>query len=70
MQEFLPKIKRMIYRIKYRFSRQFCNARGIIVDQCIEEYGSGLNYNRKKWNKLLDEVMEQKIQNHNHNAQR
>ena len=40
------------------FLRQFCNARGIIVDQCIEEYGSGLNYNRKKWNKLLDEVME------------
>ena len=27
----------------------------------MEEYGSGLNYNRKKWNKLLDEVMEQKI---------
>ena len=42
------------------FLRQFCNAKGIIVDQCIEEYGSGLNYNRKKWNQLLDEVMEQK----------
>ena len=23
----------------------------------IEDYGSGLNYNRKKWNKLLDECM-------------
>ena len=33
----------------------------MIVDQCIEEYGSGLNYNRKKWNELLDNVMEQKI---------
>ena len=43
------------------FLRQFCNARGMIVDQCIEDYGSGLNYNRKKWNGLLDEVMEQKI---------
>ena len=43
------------------FLRQFCNAKGIIVDQCIEDYGSGLNYNRKKWNQLLDEVMEQKI---------
>ena len=42
-------------------NRQFCNAKGIIVDQCIEDYGSGLNYNRKKWNQLLDEVMEQKI---------
>ena len=27
----------------------------------FEDYGSGLNYNRKKWNELLDEVMEQKI---------
>ncbi len=51
------------------FLRQFCNAKGII-DQCIEEYGSGLNYNRKKWNKLLNEVMEQKVKNHHHNPQR
>ena len=28
------------------FLRKFCNAKGIIVDQCIEDYGSGLNYNR------------------------
>ena len=34
---------------------------GIIVNQCIEDYRSGLNYNRKKWNQLLNEVMEQKI---------
>ena len=33
----------------------------MIVDQCIEDYGSGLDYNRKKWNGLLDEVMEQKV---------
>ena len=43
------------------FLRQFCNAKGIIVDQYIEEYGSGLDYNRIKWNQLLDEVMKQKI---------
>lgn len=43
------------------FLRQFCNARGMIVDHCIEDYGSGLNYNRKKWNDLLNEVMEGKI---------
>ena len=30
------------------FLRTFCNAKGIIVDQCIEDYGSGLNYNQKK----------------------
>ena len=34
------------------FLRQFCNAKGIIVDQCMEDYGSGLNYNRKKWNEF------------------
>ena len=39
------------------FLRQFCNAKGIIVDQCIEDYGSGLNYNRKKWNKLIEDCM-------------
>jgi putative resolvase len=43
------------------FLKQFCNSRGMIVDQCIEDFGSGLNYNRKKWNTLLEEVMERKI---------
>ena len=43
------------------FLKQFCNAKGMIVNQCIEEFGSGLNYNRKKWNKLLDDVMENRI---------
>jgi len=43
------------------FLRQFCNSKGIIADQCIEEYGSGLDYNRQKWNRLLDEVIERKI---------
>ena len=43
------------------FSKQFCNAKGIIVNQCVEDFGSGLNYNRKKWNRLLDEVMANKI---------
>ena len=43
------------------FLRQYCNARGMIADQCIEDYGSGLNYNRQKWNQLLNDVMEQKV---------
>ena len=43
------------------FLKQFCNAKVIIVNQCVEDFGSGLNYNRKKWNKLLDEVMANKI---------
>lgn len=43
------------------FLKQFCNAKGIVVEQCIEDYGSGLNYNRKQWNALLDSVMKGKI---------
>ena len=43
------------------FLRQFCNSKGLIVNQCMEDFGSGLNYNRKEWNKLLEEVMENKI---------
>ena len=30
------------------FLKQYANAKGIIVDKVIEDYGSGLNYNRKK----------------------
>ena len=44
-----------------KFLKQFCNAKGMIVNQCMEEFGSGLNYNRKKWNKLLEDVMENNI---------
>lgn len=43
------------------FLKAFCNARGMIVNQCVEDYGSGLNYNRKKWNELLTQVMDGKI---------
>ena len=43
------------------FLKQYCNAKGMIVNQYIEDFGSGLNYNRKKWNKLLDDVIENKI---------
>ena len=43
------------------FLRQYANAKGIIVDEVIEDYGSGLNYNRKKWNKLIDSCMTNEI---------
>ena len=39
------------------FLKQFANARGIIVDEVFEDIGSGLNYNRKKWNKLIEDCM-------------
>jgi predicted site-specific integrase-resolvase len=43
------------------FLKQYANAKGIIIDEVIEDYGSGLNYNRKKWNKLIDECMTSEI---------
>ena len=35
------------------FLKQYANARGIIVDEIFEDIGSGLNYNRKKWNSIF-----------------
>ena len=43
------------------FLRQYANAKGMIVDEVIEDYGSGLNYNRKKWNRLIDSCMTNEI---------
>lgn len=45
-----------------KFLIDFANAKGIIVDELIEEIGSGLNYNRKEWNNLLEQCMENKIE--------
>lgn len=39
------------------FLKEYANAKGIIVDEIFEDIGSGLNYNRKKWNKLLEDCM-------------
>ena len=39
------------------FLQQYANAQGLIVDEIFEDIGSGLNYNRKKWNKLLEDCM-------------
>ncbi|MCK2000526.1 IS607 family transposase [[Brevibacterium] frigoritolerans] len=43
------------------FLQGFVNAKGIIVDQVIEDVGSGLNYNRKKWNRLLEDVQKGEV---------
>lgn len=40
-----------------KYLREFANARGIVVDEVFEDVGSGLNYKRKKWNKLLEDCM-------------
>ena len=39
------------------FLRQYANGKGIIVDEIYEDIGSGLNYNRKKWNKLIEDCI-------------
>ena len=43
------------------FIRTFVNAKGVILDECIEDIGSGLNYNRPKWNELLQAVMRDEV---------
>lgn len=45
------------------FLKQYTNAKGIIVDDCLTDIGSGMNYKRKEWNKLLDLVMQDKVDN-------
>lgn len=35
---------------------QYCRANGYRVDEWLTEIGSGLNYNRKKFNQLLEEI--------------
>ena len=43
------------------FLKTYCNANGVIINDVITDIGSGLNYNRKKWNALLDDVISGKI---------
>lgn len=43
------------------FIRQYANSKGIILDETITDIGSGLNYNRKKWNQLMHDVEKGKI---------
>lgn len=44
-----------------KFIKQFANARGEIIDEYIQDIGSGLNYKRPHWNMLLDQVMNDEI---------
>lgn len=43
------------------FLKQYTNSKGIIVDDCLTDIGSGMNYKRKKWNELLDTVIQDKV---------
>lgn len=46
-----------------RFIESYVLSKGITIDEYVTDIGSGLNYKRKKWNQLLDAVMNYKIQN-------
>ena len=43
------------------YLRQYLNAKGIIATDYIGDIGSGLNYKRRKWLKLLKDVDQNKI---------
>lgn len=43
------------------YLRQYLNAKGIIANDYIGDIGSGLNYKRRKWLKLLKDVDQNKI---------
>lgn len=43
------------------YLRQYINAEGIIADEYISDIGSGLNYKRPKWLKLIHDVDQNRI---------
>lgn len=43
------------------FIKNYTNYHGVVIDEYIEDIGSGLNYNRIKWNDLLHSVMRDEI---------
>lgn len=53
-----PELKHQL-----EFIRNYTIAKGIILDEEVTDIGSGLNYKRPKWNKLLKQIEENKIAN-------
>ncbi|MDR2940851.1 MAG: IS607 family transposase, partial [Clostridiales bacterium] len=43
------------------FLKTFCNAKAEIIDEVLFDIGSGLNYNRKNFNTILEMAMQGKI---------
>lgn len=41
--------------------REFCSAKGCLVDYVLSDIGSALNYNRKNYIKLLELVIDKKV---------
>lgn len=51
-------LERQIERLK-----SFASANGLVVDEVYSEIASALNYKRKKYNKLLNEIYDHQIKN-------
>ncbi|MCO4096960.1 recombinase family protein [Macrococcus canis] len=43
------------------FIQNHVNGKNLVLDEIISDIGSELNYKRKKWNKLIDGVMNNEI---------
>jgi len=43
--------------------KDFCNTNGYVIDKCFSEIASGMNENREQFNKLIDLVIENKVEN-------
>jgi len=44
------------------FLKNYANSKGLIINEIITDIGSGLNYTRKKWNDLINDCINQKVQ--------
>ncbi len=42
--------------------KEYCSAKGVIVDEVLSDVGSALNYNRKNYIKLLELVVNNKVE--------
>lgn len=42
---------------------EYCKNSGIFIEEVLTDIGSGLNYNRKNWNKLLKDVQQGIVEN-------
>ena len=41
--------------------KNYCSSKGFVVDETLSDIGSALNYNRKKYGKLLELVLNKKV---------
>ena len=48
-------------RNQLQFLANYTKNNGIPISNIYTDYGSGLNYNRKNWNKLIDDCFDKKI---------